>query len=107
MSETSVSDTQPAGEQRPRRARRGLKRTRFQVPKKMPVPIKALWEGASEEERARAHTTAVEILCAWLGKTSRAESAQRLSVPPLRFWQLSQQAVAGMVAGLLRQPRAR
>jgi hypothetical protein len=37
----------------------------------------------------------------------RAEAATQLQLTPLRVWQLSQQAVAGMVAGLLKQPRAR
>jgi hypothetical protein len=107
MSEPSTQVETPSSPQPAQRRRRGLKRTKFQVPQKMPLPIKALWEAAGEEERASAHRTAVEILCAWLGKTTRAEAAARLSMPPLRFWQLSQQAVAGMVAGLLRQPRAR
>src|SRR5688572_19158960 len=102
---TESSATGEAAAPRPRRMRTGLKRTRFDVPKRMPLPIKTLWESASEEERARAHRTAVEVLCAWLGKATRAEAAARLSIPPLRFWQLSQQAVSGMVAGLLHQPR--
>lgn len=91
-----------------RRSRRGLKRTKFLVPRKaMSLPIRALWDQASPEQQERAHRCAVEVLQCWLGKASRAEAARRLEMPPLRFWQLSQQAVAGMVAGLLRQPRAR
>ena len=73
----------------------------------MPVPVRALWASASEEERARAHRTATAVLRTWLGKTSREEAAQEVGVSRLRFWQLSQQAVAGLVAGLLRQPRYR
>lgn len=43
----------------------------------------------------------------WLGKASREEAAKELGISTLRFWQLSQQAVAGLVAGLLKQPRFR
>jgi hypothetical protein len=84
-----------------------LKRTSFRVPEKMPVPVRALWKSASPEEQARAHRCASVLLRAWLGKITREEGAAELDLTPLRFWQLSQQAVAGMVAGLLRQPRFR
>jgi hypothetical protein len=47
------------------------------------------------------------ILRTWLGKATRDEAAKELGLTPLRFWQLSQQAVAGLVAGLLHQPRFR
>lgn len=90
-----------------RRARRGLKRTRFQVPQRVPVPVRALWQAASEEERRKAHQVATTVLKTWLGKMSREEAAKELSMTGLRFWQLSQQAVAGLVAGCLRQPRFR
>src|SRR5262245_43783673 len=73
----------------------------------MPPGVRDLWRSASEEERVSAHRRAVVILQAWLGKLSRLEAAKALEMAPLRFWQLSQQAVAGMVAGCLRQPRAR
>ena len=73
----------------------------------MPVPVRALWERATEEERKRAHETCTLLLELWLGRATRAEAAERLKVPPLRLWQMSQQALAGMVAGCLRQPRAR
>lgn len=33
--------------------------------------------------------------------------AKELELPPLRVWQLSQAAVSGMLAGLLKQPRGR
>jgi hypothetical protein len=71
----------------------------------VPVPIRGLWQAASEEERERAHETGVAILELWLGQTSRKEIAARLGIPPLRIWQLSQQALAGLTAGLLKQPR--
>ena len=104
MSESTAKAEPEAG---PRRRRRGLKRTKFAVPPRMPIPVRGLWQAASEAERTLAHTTAVAILEAWLGKVTRDEAAARLQIPRLRFWQLSQQAVAGMVAGLLRQPKAR
>jgi hypothetical protein len=107
MDETTTSgEARAPSEARPRRVRRGLKRLRFSVPK-MPLGVRDLWKAASEEERQQAHRCAVALLQAWLGKTTREEGAKALGLSPLRFWQLSQQAVAGMVAGCLRQPRAR
>lgn len=73
----------------------------------MPVPVRAVWAAASPEEQRRAHDTATVILRTWLGKATREEGAKELSLSPLRFWQLSQQAVAGLVAGLVTQPRFR
>src|SRR5262245_9254531 len=90
----------------PRRRRLGLKRTRFAVPR-MPAPVRGLWESATTEDQQRAHRTATVILRAWLGKATRDEAARELELSPLRFWQLSQQAVAGLVAGCLKQPRFR
>ena len=101
------TETPPPTTTRTRRTRTGLKRTTFQVPKKMPAPVRALWKSASAEERERAHQTAVTVLKTWLGKVSREEGARELGLTPLRFWQLSQQAVAGLVAGCLKQPRFR
>lgn len=97
--------TAPAA--RPRRARTGLKRVKFAVPAKMPLPVRALWASASPEAQAKAHQAATAILRTWLGKATREEAAKELGLSPLRFWQLSQQAVAGLVAGLLKQPRFR
>lgn len=54
-----------------------------------------------------AHKTAVAVLSTWLGKVRREEAARTLGLTPLRFWQLSQQAVSGLVAGCLKQPRFR
>jgi hypothetical protein len=73
----------------------------------MPMPVRALWQAASEEERTLAHTTASAILRTWLGKASREEVANELSLSAVRVWQLSQQAVCGLVVGCLRQPRFR
>lgn len=92
---------------RVRRPRLGLKRTKFAVPKAMPRPVKALWAAATPEAQAKAHRAATAILRTWLGKATREEAAKELELTPLRFWQLSQQAVAGLVAGLLHQPRFR
>jgi len=72
----------------------------------IPVPIRGLWQAASEEEREKAHKTGVAILEVWLGQSSRKEVSERLGIPPLRIWQLSQQALAGLTAGLLKQPRS-
>mgnify|MGYP006969410600 CR=1 FL=1 len=91
----------------PKRTRRFRKRARFSKVPRMPVPVKALCASASEEDRKRAHETCVVMLENWVGRIGRCEAAERLKVPPLRVWQLSQQAVAGMVAGLLKQPRPR
>jgi hypothetical protein len=77
------------------------------VPKKMPLPVKALWQSASEEQQGIAHKTATAILSTWLGKSSREAAAKALSLSAVRFWQLSQQAVCGLVVGCLRQPRYR
>jgi len=70
-------------------------------------PIKAIWDQASEEERAKARDLTSELLGYWLGHESKAELARRLGVPPIRVWQMSQRAMAGMVASLLRPPSGR
>lgn len=89
------------------RTRRGRKRLVFQPPRQVPRSVRSLWESASAEERAKAHTTCVEVLSMWLGHKSRQSVARELSLPPLRVWQLSQAALSGMLAGLLKQPRGR
>lgn len=107
---TAPATTSPTVATVPSRARRprlGLKRTKFAVPTAMPRPVKALWAAATPEAQARAHRAATAILRTWLGKATREEAAKELELTPLRFWQLSQQAVAGLVAGLLHQPRFR
>jgi hypothetical protein len=85
----------------------GRKRTRFALQPRPAPAVKWLWRGASMEERLKAHQTCMAILEYWLGKKSKAEVALGLCVPPLRVWQLSQLALSGMMAGLLRQPRTR
>ena len=85
-----------------RRRRRRMGR----VPRPI-LPMRALWEGATRADQERAHETAVWMLEYWLGRMSKAELATKIDVTPLRVWQLSQLAIAGMVCGLLPQPRYR
>ena len=93
---------------KPHRKRRvGKKRTVFQPPKRFPVPVRALWEQASTEEKQIAHRQCVVMLEYWLGRIGKAEVMATLQLPSLRVWQLSQMALAGMLAGLLHQPRYR
>jgi hypothetical protein len=90
-----------------RRRRTGKKRLKFSPPAKFPRGVRELWQSATVEEQTKAHRTCIQILTLWLGKRRREEVASELSLPPLRVWQLSQQALAGMLAGLLHQPRPR
>lgn len=90
----------------PKRTRRFKKRVRFQPPKPA-IAVKALWEQASAEEREKAHRTCVLMLEYWLGHKSKSEMVSALALPPLRVWQLSQAALSGMLAGLLKQPKMR
>ena len=89
------------------RTRRGRKRLVFQPPRQMPSPVRALWDAASAEEKERAHRSCVAILSLWLGRKTRMQVASELELPPLRVWQMSQSALSGMLAGLLKQPRGR
>ena len=87
-----------------KRTRRYHKRT-F---KRLPPPalaVKPLWEAASEEDKKRAHRQGTTILQLWLGKVTKQQAMAELELPSLRLWQLSQQALSGMLAGLLKQPR--
>ena len=86
------TDARTTAEPMPRTRR--FKKRRFKKVPRMPVPVRALWEAATEEERKRAHETCALILELWVGKATKAEAAERLKVPPLRVWQLSQQALA-------------
>lgn len=91
-----------------RKQRRPMrKRTTFKRPPRPAIPVRGLWESATEEQKQKAHTACMAILEYWLGKCSKREVAERLGVTPLRVWQLSSQALSGMLAGLLRQPRMR
>ena len=90
----------------PTRVRRGRRRASFQVPK-APVPVRWLWDAATEEQRQRAHLAVVAVMEYWLGRATKLEAAEKLQITPLRLWQISQQALSGMVAGLLKQPKSR
>ena len=70
-----------------------------------PFPVRAIWELASPEERKKGHDLGILVLEHWLGRMTRKELGQKLDLPPLRVWQLSQQALAGMVVGLMAQPK--
>ena len=109
MEETSeVTLTEPmTNEPVRRRTRTVRKRVSFKTPPRPAPAVKDLWRQASEEERKKAHLLCMAILEYWVGRASKEEVARRLSVPGLRVWQLSQQALSGMLAGLLRQPRRR
>lgn len=102
-------ETSPSPENAPkkRRVRTGRKRTVFEKPPRPAWPVRGLWESAPQADKERAHVTCMAILEYWLGKKSKAEVAEALEVTPLRVWQLSQQALSGMMAGLLTQPRRR
>lgn len=94
------------GSQSPKRTRRGGKRIRFKHLPKPAMAVKGLWATASEEDRERAQRHGTAILELWLGRKSKDVLAQELSMPPVRVWQMSQMALSGMLAGLLKQPRS-
>jgi hypothetical protein len=105
MEPTNQEGTTP-GEPKKRKWMRH-KNPKFKMPKIAPKPMKALWDNATEEEKQKAHQAAVGILETWMGQATREEVAQKLGVPSLRVWQMSQQALVGLVAGLLKQPKGR
>lgn len=113
MTRTQGTQTTPAttgetGPQAPaRRERRGRGRRSVGRWVRPVYPIKALYDQASEEERRQAHALSATILEYWTGVATKQEIARRLSVPPIRVWQLSQRAAAGLVCGLLRPPSGR
>jgi hypothetical protein len=103
---TRAGERSPANS-RPRRQRTSRKRTRFSRYPRPAIAVRGLWEQASDEEKATAHRYCIAILEYWLGKASKAQVASRLEMPALRVWLLSQQALSGMLAGILRQPKRR
>jgi len=107
LSSSTLSSETSSLETPSRRTRHSRKRAHFLTVPKMPLPVRALWDQASSEEKMAAHRTCSVMLQHWLGDLSKAQAALELKIPPLRVWQLSQQALAGMVAGLLKQPRGR
>ena len=73
----------------------------------MAPSVKALWKAATPEDQKKAHVLCMAMLEYWMGKKTKSEVAADLDLPPVRIWQLSQQALSGMLAGLLKQPRQR
>lgn len=71
------------------------------------IPVRGLWEKATLEDKQRAQEFAKVIMEYWMGRLSRAQAITKVGMRPVRFWQLTQQAIAGMTAGLLTQPRFR
>jgi hypothetical protein len=109
MEETLMEQPSPATMEAlptaPKRHKRAGKRKsgfRMDTP---PYPVRAIWELASEQERQEAHKLGVLMLEHWLGRMTRKDLGTKLNLPPLRVWQLSQQALAGMVVGLMTQPK--
>ena len=83
------------------------RRKGFKIPSCQALPVKTLWKLATLEEKARAHLRGAALMEYWTGRASKVEISKRLNIPPLRIWQLSQQAISGMLAGLLSQPKTR
>jgi hypothetical protein len=104
--ETNHPEGTTSGESKKHKGIR-YKNPKFKMPKNAPLPMKTLWDSATEEEKQKAHQAAVAILETWMGQASREEVAKKLGVPSLRVWQMSRQALVGLVAGLLKQPKAR
>lgn len=90
----------------PQQGRRTRKR-RFRNMPRPAIAVKGLLDAASPAEIQKARDLCGSILELWLGKTSKQQIARSLGLAPLRVWQLSQQALSGMIAGLLVQPRTR
>lgn len=90
-----------------KRTRRSKKHLKFKSPDRPAPAIREIWDRASAREKEEAHKTAVAILETWLGRATRREAAQRLGIPAVRLHQLSQLATSGLMAGLLKQPKAR
>jgi hypothetical protein len=84
--------------------RAGKRKTGFRMDTP-PYPVRAIWELAPETERHEAHKMGVLMLEHWLGRMTRKQLGEKLDLPALRVWQLSQQALAGMVVGLMAQPK--
>lgn len=104
MEQTSSEnmDTPPVPLKRAKRAGKRKMGFRMDTP---PYPVRAIWELSSPEQRQEAHKTGVLMLEHWLGRMTRKDLGTKLNLPPLRVWQLSQQALAGMVVGLMAQPK--
>ena len=89
-----------------KRPYKGRVKRKFKMPNRPALAVRTLWETASPEEKEKAHQTAAVMLEYWTGRVRKEEAAQKLGIPPLRVWQLSQQALSGMAAGLVKQPKS-
>jgi hypothetical protein len=105
--ESEMSSQETPTPQEPKKRKMRVKNPKFKLPQKAPKPMKSLWDSASQEEKEKAHQAAAAILENWLGQTTREEIAKKLGIPPVRVWQMSQQALVGLVAALVKQPKAR
>src|SRR4051812_49016298 len=107
MTESLMTQENPAtiSAPQPRKGRKpGVRKSSFKMTTP-PYPVKAIWEMASPEEQKSAHQMGVLMLEHWLGRISRKQLAEKTKQPPLRIWQMSQQALSGMVVGLMAQPK--
>jgi hypothetical protein len=59
------------------------------------------------EDQANARQVSQVMMEYWMGRLTKKEATEKLQLKPVRFWQMSTQAIAGMTAGLLTQPRYR
>lgn len=100
--QSASMETPPAAMKRPKRAGKRKMGFRMETP---PYPVRAIWELAPETERQEAHKMGVLMLEHWLGRMTRKQLGEKLNLPALRVWQMSQQALAGMVVGLMTQPK--
>jgi hypothetical protein len=51
-------------------------------------------------------THLIKTICQNLyGRVSRKQPGEKSNLPPLRLWQLIQQALTGMVVALMKQPK--
>ena len=107
MEQTLMEESHGANMETPptkRFKRAGKRKANFRMDTP-PFPVRAIWELASEQQRREAHQLGVLMLEHWLGRMTRKALGEQLNLPPLRVWQMSQQALAGMVVGLMAQPK--
>lgn len=83
--------------------RGGRRKAAFKMPPPA-APVKGLLLNASLEEQQTAHGLATVVLATWLGQKTRGTAAKEMGIPVVRLKQLSEAALSGMVAGLLKQP---
>jgi hypothetical protein len=96
------SESKVSIQKKVRKKRVMSEKTKFPV-----IPIRGLWDQASVEDQSKAREISQVMMEYWIGRLSKKEATEKLGMRPVRFWQMSQQAVAGMTAGLLTQPRYR